>query len=143
MAAPLKLGLLVRGHSEYGAAIRTTDFRSVQYLVHDFSDGAGAATASSSAAKTAIDIAGGSASRSVGDCSYVGSLRTLQEQTIIGSPLAEIPMSALSPKGDGDVRLVPIVSQNSQSAVRSIYRAIADQCSLQAIKEIAHELVAR
>jgi hypothetical protein len=35
------------------------------------------------------------------------SLRTLQEQTIIGSPLAEIPMSALSPKGDGDVRFVP------------------------------------
>jgi hypothetical protein len=35
------------------------------------------------------------------------SLRTLQEQTIIGSPLTEIPMSALSPKGDGDVRLVP------------------------------------
>jgi hypothetical protein len=52
--------------------IRTTDFRSVQYLVHDLSDGAGAATASSSAAKTAKDIAGGSARRSVGDCSYVG-----------------------------------------------------------------------
>ena len=68
----MKLGLLVRGPSEYGAAIRTTDFRSVQYLVHDFSDGARAATALSSAAKAAIDIAGGSASRSVGDCSYVG-----------------------------------------------------------------------
>jgi hypothetical protein len=55
------------------------------------------------------------------------SLRTLQEQTIIGSPLTEIPMSALSPKGDSDVRLVPMVLQNSQSAVRPISRAIADQ----------------
>jgi hypothetical protein len=40
------------------------------------------------------------------------SLRTLQEQTIMGSPLAEIPMSALSLKanihhGEGDVRFVP------------------------------------
>ena len=68
----MKLGLLVRGHSEYGAAIRTTDFRSVQYLVHDFSDGARAATAPSSAAKAAIDIAGGSARRSVGDSSHLG-----------------------------------------------------------------------
>ena len=68
----MKLGLLVRGHSEYGAAIRTTDFRSVQYLVHDFSDGARAATALSSAAKAAIDIAGGSARRCVGDSSYLG-----------------------------------------------------------------------
>ena len=33
------------GLCEYRAAIRTTDFRSVQYLVHDFSDGARAATA--------------------------------------------------------------------------------------------------
>ena len=40
------------------------------------------------------------------------SLRTLQEQTIIGSPLAQIPMSASSQKADihhddGDVRFVP------------------------------------
>jgi hypothetical protein len=68
----MKLGLFVRRRSEYGAAIRTTDFRSVKYLVHDFSDGAGAATAPSSAAKAAIDIAGGSARRSVGDSSHLG-----------------------------------------------------------------------
>jgi hypothetical protein len=46
------------------------------------------------------------------------SLRTLQEQTIIGSPLAQIPMSASSLKADihhddGDVRFVPIVLQKS------------------------------
>src|SRR5262247_4105460 len=70
------------------AAIRTTDFRSVKYLVHDFSDGAGAATASSSGAKAAKNIAGGSARRSVATVRTSVSLRTLQEQTIIGGPLA-------------------------------------------------------
>lgn len=49
-----------------------TDFRSVKNLVHDFSDVAGAATAAGSAAKAAIDIAGGSARRSVGDSSHLG-----------------------------------------------------------------------
>jgi hypothetical protein len=47
------------------------------------------------------------------------SLRTLQEQTIIGSPLAQIPMSASSLKADihhddGDDRFVPIVLQKSK-----------------------------
>jgi len=72
LAAPWSLGLLVRRRSKYGAAIRTTDFRSVKYLVHDFSDGAGAATAPSSGAEAAKNIAGGSAGRSVGDSSHLG-----------------------------------------------------------------------
>jgi len=66
------------------------------------------------------------------------SLRTLQEQTIIGSPLAQIPMSASS----------LIVLQKSQKALRRILcrgtnqARIADQCSRKAVPRIAGEFAA-
>ena len=73
-----------------------TDFRSVTNLVHDFSDVAGAATAAGSAAKAAIDIAGGSARRSVGDGSHLGVVDDIfVEEGARGIGVGELMMGEL------------------------------------------------
>ena len=56
------------------------------------------------------------------------SLRTLQEQTIIGSPLVQIPISASSLKAgihhdDGDLRFVPRTSPGARACSASPKRS--------------------
>src|SRR5260370_18189390 len=69
--ATVMLGLLVRRRDVYGAAPRATDFRSIEHLVHDLSDGAGAAAAPRHAAEAAVDIARRAARRRAGDSSHL------------------------------------------------------------------------
>src|SRR6266702_1872817 len=91
MADPYSLGLLVRRRDVYVAAPRATDFRSIEHLVHDLSDGASAAAAPSSAAEAAIDIACGTARRSAGDSSHL-----VVAQHIAGADDHQKPCSPVS-----------------------------------------------